>query len=163
MRIRAVLALALTAILVVGSPASAADYGGGTLTIDDATLAPGQDLHLTGTGCPPASRVTVDLDGHRLGATDADGDGAFTFTGTVPEGTAPGQHTLSAVCSDLDQSLVITVPGAGDTDTAAAAAGMVPRTGAESGPLIRLAAVLLLLGVGALLLSRRHRAVAPTA
>ena len=71
----------------------------------------------------------------------------------------PGQHPLSAVCGDLDQSLVITVPGAGDT----VVAGMVPRTGADSGPLVRLAAVLLLLGAGALLLARRHRSVAPTA
>lgn len=159
MRIRAVLVLALTAILALGSPALAADYGGGTLTIDDATLAPGQDLHLTGTGCPPAAAVEVRLDGRRIGATIADGDGAFTFTGTVPSGTAPGQHTLSAVCGDLDQSLVITVPGEEDTATA----GMVPPTGAESGPLVRLAAVLLLLGAGALLLARRRRAIAPTA
>ena len=159
MRIRVFLALALTVILVLGTAASAADYGGGTLTIDRPTLVPGQEFHVTGTGCPPATAVTVDLDGRRLGTTNADGDGDFTFTGAVPSGTAPGQHTLSAVCGDLDQSLVITVPGAEDT----VAAGMVPRTGAESGPLVRLAVVLLLLGAGALLLARRHRAVAPTA
>jgi hypothetical protein len=141
---------------VATAPASAEGYGGGTLTIDDATLAPGQQFHLSGTGCAPASTVVVRLDGRQLGVTHADGDGDFVFVGTVPPGTAPGQHTLSAVCGDLDQSLVITVPGP------AAHAGMVPRTGAESVPFARVAAVLLLCGAGALLLARRYRAVTPS-
>jgi LPXTG-motif cell wall-anchored protein len=155
MRIRVILALVLVLVapLASSSPAAAQEYGGGTLTIDDASLEPGQQFRLFGTGWEPNSTVVVYLDGEQLGTVVADGEGNFTFVGTLPLGTEPGQHTLSAVSGDLEQSLVITV---GPAD----AAGTLPRTGTESGSLARVAGALLLIGFGAVLLARRHRAVA---
>ncbi|MGQ7789001.1 hypothetical protein SD455_16660, partial [Nesterenkonia sp. K-15-9-6] len=65
-------------------------------------VAPGEDITVEGQGFTPGSTVTVDI-------TDADGnvidtiegvevgdDGTFTVEWTVPEGTEPGELTVTA-------------------------------------------------------------------
>jgi hypothetical protein len=152
------------ALLFSASPASADDYGGGTLTIDDATLVPGQQFRLPGTGCAAGATVVVRFDGRQIGTTTADGNGAFELVGTVPPTTAPGRSTVTATCGDLVQSLVVTVGGRAsgaqaNTEPAnAATPGAMPRTGTEIWPLVRTAAALVLVGTGLVLMARRRRA-----
>jgi LPXTG-motif cell wall-anchored protein len=168
-RIRVILVSVFTAILVSTlfvTPAQAQDYGGGTFTIDDPTLAAGDAVGVTGTGCAAAAEVTLAVDGEPIGTTTADGDGAFAYTGTLPAGTAPGPHTLTATCGDLVQSVQVTVSG--DATGAAGAGappsdppppgGALPRTGTDVGSLLRWAAALLLAGVGLVLLARNRHA-----
>jgi hypothetical protein len=107
---RALLALAVTALLLVGAAPAAGQYGGGTLTIDDPTLLPGQEFRLSGTGCLPGAAVEIGFDGRPMGTATADADGAWAFVGTMPLGTAPGEYLMRAICGDLDQTIVIGVP-----------------------------------------------------
>jgi LPXTG-motif cell wall-anchored protein len=150
------------ALLFSASPVSADGYGGGTLTIDDATLVPGQQFHLPGTGCAGGATVVVSFDGRQIGTTTADGDGRFELVGTVPGATEPGQFTVTATCGDLVQSLVVTVAepakATGAQASAAPTPGDMPRTGTEIGPLLRMAAALVLVGTGLVFLARRRRA-----
>jgi hypothetical protein len=110
MRTRAILALTVTALLLVAAAPAAGQYGGGTLTIDDPTLLPGQEFRLSGTGCIPGAAVEISFDGRPMGTATADGDGAWELVGTIPLDTAPGEYLMRAVCGDLDQSIVIGVP-----------------------------------------------------
>lgn len=165
MRIRVALASAFTAAvlpLLSVAPAHAQDYGGGTLTIDDPTLVPGDPFRVAGTGCPAAARVIMTLDGESLGTIVADADGAFTYDGTVPAGTAPGVHTLAATCGDLVQSVRFTVPDpaprASPGDDRATGGGALPWTGTDIWPLLRWAAALALAGTGFVVLARRRSA-----
>lgn len=160
MRIRVVLVSAfITAVLPVlfAAPVLAQDYGGGTLTIADPTLGPDDPFRIAGTGCPSNARVTVALDGEPTGTTTADADGAFTSTATVPAGTAPGVHTLTATCDDLVQSVRFTVPDPA-TGGASPGDGALPWTGSDVGPLLRGAIALALAGTGLVLLTRRRNA-----
>lgn len=150
MCIRVILVSAFTTLLLSAAPAGADDYSGGSLTIDDPTLDAGDGFIVTGTGCPAGAPVAVAFDGQEIGATTAGADGAFELTGTVPSGTAAGQHTSTATCADVVQSLVITVP-------APTTAGTMPRTGADIGPIVRVAATLVLAGIGLVLLARHQR------
>jgi hypothetical protein len=157
------------------APASADGYGGGTLTLDASTLLPGQRFRLHGTGCAAGATVAVTFDGRRIGTTTAAEDGRFDHVGVVPRETAPGRFTVEVACGDLVQSLVITVPAptlAGPTSPPAGAAstpmgavstpgGTMPRTGAEIGPLVRIAVVLLLAGTGFMFLARRRASARP--
>ncbi|HEX8858362.1 MAG TPA: hypothetical protein VGC06_04580 [Actinomycetes bacterium] len=70
-----------------------------------ATLRPGERTGIKGMGCRPGSRVTIRLDGRTLGTTTAEATssipgvvGWFAAQVTIPAGTPPGPHTLSAVC-----------------------------------------------------------------
>jgi LPXTG-motif cell wall-anchored protein len=153
-------AILCIAVLLSTSPASAGGYGGGSFTIDDPTLGPDQQFHLVGTGCLPGSTVVIDVDGRRIGTPTADGNGNFELEATMPEGTAPGHHTVTATCGDLVQALDVTVAANG---SASPPPRGMPRTGTEIGLLLRTAAALVLVGIGLVVLARRRRAtVRPT-
>ncbi|WP_091768098.1 fibronectin type III domain-containing protein [Blastococcus aurantiacus] len=68
------------------------------------SLDPGQSITISGTGYMPFSTVTVVVYSSPtvLGTAEADENGAFTFTGTLPEGLAAGSHTLVAAGVDAD-------------------------------------------------------------
>lgn len=179
-RAAAILAVALTALLLVAASPAAGQYGGGTLTIDDPTLLPGQEFRLRGTGCLPGGTAEIFLGDRPMGTATADADGAWEFVGRVPLDTPPGEHLMRAICGDLDQSIVITVPSRqdpGDTTTTStteatpttaatttpttapgdgAGSGRMPRTGWEVVPFVRAAVVMVLTGTGIALLARRR-------
>jgi LPXTG-motif cell wall-anchored protein len=68
------------------------------------SLEPGQSITISGTGYMPFSTVTVVVYSTPtvLGTAEADENGAFTFTGKLPEGLAAGSHTLVAAGLDAD-------------------------------------------------------------
>ena len=58
---------------------------------------PGTEFVVTGSGFEPGERVKVLWDGANLGGTTkTDADGAFSYSGTVPDAAAPGAHTIAA-------------------------------------------------------------------
>jgi hypothetical protein len=129
--------------------------GGGSLTIDDPTLAPGQGSHISGTGCSAGATVDMRFDGQQIATTTADSDGNFDLVGTPPSGTAPGHYTMTATCDGLEQSVVVTVTGEAG---AGSTLGSMARTGTDVGPFLRTAAALVLVGTGLVFLARRRSA-----
>jgi len=143
----------------LASPASAqtGDYGGGaTLVCAPCTIFVGENTTVTGTGYLPNATVTLTIDGEfwTTVVTDDTGsfslpfradsrpaDGFLTFVGT------DGTNTLTTVVEVLDRSTTTTRP--------AASSGSLPRTGSDAGGLVRVAVVVLVLGAGLVLISRR--------
>lgn len=83
-----------------------------------------------------------------LGSEVADADGTVTFRWLVPAGSTSGENRVVLVGSEsgsIDGTFTIT------------AAGSLAQTGAETGGLIPLAALLLGLGTSAVAFSSRHR------
>jgi hypothetical protein len=132
----------------------------GTLTPGAGTtdkVVAGKTMVVSGTGYQPGSTVTVLIYStpQVLTTVVADASGNFTVTVTVPEGLAPGQHTL--VASGVDTlgnerftTLVVTVSAAGTATLAYTGADVVlPAVGG-------LAAVAV--GAGLLVASRRRSA-----
>lgn len=165
-----VLAAALALLAAPGS-AYAQGYGQGNfLTVDDTTPRQGQTI--TVTGCCYSGSVTIDLFSApvRLGTATAGADGIFSTEVTIPVNTTPGPHTLTATGAALDgsgvltQSVELTVLAAGAADDGKVAGkgktGALPRTGADSLPLVQIGVALVLLGAGAVLSVRNRRSAA---
>ena len=154
-----------------------------TLTLDQATVAPGADFTATGAGLAAdwraTSEVTTSASTDPLGVADVI-DGQVVFTGTAP--TAPGQYTvtLTGAQTGVSVSATLTVAAAGATPAptvaptaapaaagagpantvaagvAAAVGGVLASTGAQVAPLVGAAALLLAAG-GVLIAVRRRR------
>jgi LPXTG-motif cell wall-anchored protein len=168
-----VLAAAI-ALMVTSGSASAQGYGQGNfLTVSDTTPLQGQTI--TVTGCCYSGTVAIDLlsTPQRLGTATAGADGVFSTQVTIPADTVPGPHAIVATGPALDgsgtlrQSVEITVLAAGADDDGdkpggvgkgkGKAAGALPRTGADSLPLVQIGVALVLLGAGAVLSVRNRR------
>ena len=152
-----------------------------TLTLDQATVAPGSAFTATGAGLAADWRATSEIgtaaSANPLGVADVI-DGQAVITGTAP--TAPGQYTvtLTGAQTGVTVSTVLTVaaagtipvpsaapavtaPGTGPTKgvaagVAAAVGGALASTGVQVAPLVGIAALLLAAG-GALVVVRRRR------
>ncbi|MGQ7787391.1 hypothetical protein SD455_08435, partial [Nesterenkonia sp. K-15-9-6] len=112
-----------------------------SISVEPGTVTPGDDVTVEGEGFVPDSTVTVvitDEDGDvidTIEGVETDSDGGFSIDWTVPEGTQPGELTVTAT-DDTDPSV-----SASETVTIAepAAAGedgtgtVDPGTGAEDG------------------------------
>lgn len=150
--VKALAVATLATVFVLAGPARAQDYGGGTLVVSDSTLRPGEPFEVRGTiACRPGAPVNVSFDGSLLGTTTADGQGFFTFQGTVPSNAQPGTSVIAAECEGGVQSVNVTILGS---------AAPLPRTGASdsTGDYVRAALTLLAGGLGAVVIARRRRA-----
>lgn len=165
---------AATAALVVGAaPAGAQQYppSNNSVTIDDVTPHPCQAVTITAATYSPGSTVEFTLASTltALGSATADANGVATLTAAIPDGTEPGDHTITATGTSengpLSQSITVDVVGncAGEATktTTADATGALPKTGSNSTmPLARTAALLMAVGGVLLLATRRRRAEA---
>jgi hypothetical protein len=87
--------------------AGCSGYGLGSVTItvlrsrfrvEPRTVAPGDNVTVTGNLCKPGSYVTVKLDGDVIDDSRADGKGNFRKSAELPESTTEGARRVSARC-----------------------------------------------------------------
>lgn len=93
-----------------------AQYGGtGDLGTGSTTTAPpGGTMTVSGSGFEPGIEVKVYIHsdyGIYLGSTNADSNGYFSLTVTIPSDLPTGEHTLTAVGGDRVLTSTITVAG----------------------------------------------------
>ncbi len=62
------------------------------------TVKAGHFIKVSGSGCPPGSRVTIKLDGRVIATDRADRRGKFSKRVRIPESTSEGRHVVSARC-----------------------------------------------------------------
>jgi hypothetical protein len=103
MRMRLVaVAAAVAAALVVagGAPAGAQTYPPpqASLTVDDATPAPGQAVVVTMSGCRPDTFALFGVDVILLGSARVGSDGVARASITIPAALPPGSRTVSGFC-----------------------------------------------------------------
>ncbi|MGF3055935.1 5'-nucleotidase C-terminal domain-containing protein [Microbacterium sp. YY-01] len=148
-----------------------------TITLDPETVAAGDTVTVNGTGFGPFDIVDLDLrtyisstlGGVDLGQVEADGNGAFTATVTIPADTAAGAYLIGA--TSLEGNNETTAPltvtgnddggddngdgGPGDGDPGD---GDLPQTGADPTMPLLGGLFLLLAGAGVLAARRMRRA-----
>ncbi len=154
--------LAAVSFVAVAPTASASPYFQGcTLGVSTPTVVVGDQLSVTATGYPAGSVVTFTLHSTPvvLGSAVADANGQATLVFTLPVGTTPGVHQITAngvplgEC-DPDVSTNLMVDAAVTATTAGS--GTLPRTGTNSAELVQLALVLIAVG-GLITLATRKR------
>jgi hypothetical protein len=125
---RLVAAVAVTAGVAVAlaggaAPLAAQSYPPprNTITVDDATPAPGQAITVALQTCRPRTTALLGIDLLLVAAPTVGADGVARATVTVPRRLPPGRHTVSGACLTPDlQSLflrttiVVTAPGGGN-------------------------------------------------
>jgi hyaluronoglucosaminidase len=159
-----VMALVAVASLVAIAPSASASpyFTGCSLSISTPTVVVGQQLSVTASGYPTGSVVTFTLHSTPvvLGSATADASGNATLVFTLPVGTTPGLHQITAngvplgEC-DPDVSTDLMVDAATVT-TASVTTGTLPRTGTNSAELVQVALVLIAVG-GLITLATRKR------
>ncbi|PRB03506.1 metallophosphoesterase [Microbacterium sp. MYb72] len=138
-----------------------------------ASVVAGGTVSVTGTGFAADAKLALELhsDPVSLGTVEADANGAFTRTVTIPASTPAGAHALVAVLPDgteVTAPITVTAASTGEVvtpggATGGAAKGDLATTGADSTPYIVTAVVLLALGLGLVALRRRRLTQAESA
>lgn len=145
----------------------------GSFEADVTEVAPGDDITLTATGLDAGESVEITLN-PTLAEVEADENGEFTVTVTIPEDTEPGDYTITAQSLDREVSAKIDItvveplepagvsggdvtvdPGAGGAPAPAPTDGLAV-TGAEARTGI-IAGALLALGAGLVAFANRAR------
>lgn len=82
-----------------------------TLALSTRAVSAGGTLGLTGSGFAPGETIRVELqsDPVILGTVQADGDGAFHTTVTIPRDTPPGPHDVVAIGSVSDDEVRVAI------------------------------------------------------
>jgi hypothetical protein len=134
---RLVAAVAVTAgaaVALVGgaAPLAAQSYPPpqNTITVDDATPAPGQAITVTLQTCRSRTIALLGIDLLLVAAPTVGADGVARATVTVPRLLRPGRHTVSGACLTPDlqplflrTTIVVTAPGGGSGGGGGGAAG----------------------------------------
>jgi len=175
---RAVLLLAaLLAVAAVAATPASAQAGSGAdddytsecspLTLSKTAVDPGETITVSGTAAVGSATVFIGLDDKTLLAeTTAEAfTHAFSVQVTIPAGTTPGTHTISAFQDDeeacLSQVATVTVSSTAVPPTSPPATAPLARTGSNNTmPLIRLGFGLLAAGGVAIFVSRRRKSSA---
>jgi LPXTG-motif cell wall-anchored protein len=174
----AVALLAAVTFVVIAPTAGATPYPGGcTIQISQVRATPGQQLTVTASGYPAGAQVTFTLSRPGegtpppqsdngpvvLGTVTANASGVATLVFTLPAGTKPGMHVITASGSppgDCDPlvstNLMVDAANVGTTIPATSGTGTLPRTGTNSAELLQLALVLIAVG-GIITLATRKR------
>ena len=142
-------------VLAVWVPAAHAQYAAPGLFVSDATVARGDQIQATATGCPPGLTVSFTLDGRPVGSATADvyGDATISFVVDV----APGTHQLGDSCSN--STLTLRVAAVASSDDGPTSAGpALSRTGSTSTTVLVKVAALAITAGGLLVLAARRRA-----
>lgn len=117
-----------------------------TLVLSRTTTAVGDQVTLTGTGLPADTTFTMVFNSTpvTLGTAASNASGGLAFAFTVPTSVPAGAHTVTAtLAGNVVGSAAITVTG-------------LPDTGVDTTSTTLFAALLLLVGTGAVLLRRRR-------
>jgi hypothetical protein len=116
-----------------------------TIQVSDSTVNPCDTITVTGSKYQPGSTVDVTFDGAVI-ATAAEGAAeTFSVSVTIPCGTAAGTYVFGA--GDATTTITVLAAGGG---------GGAPGTGANPGAGILILTALLLIGVTALVATRRR-------
>jgi len=152
-RIAHVLAVTVLLTLVFATPAFA-QYPPAEPTgeVSDSTVTPCQTITVSGSNWESGSTVDISLDGASLGSASVGPGGNFSTSVQIPCSLSPGTYALVLSGTDADGNLATV------TSNITVLAGVTTAgTGANLGAGLGLLAVLLILGIGALLVSRRRR------
>ncbi len=108
-RVVAAAAVAAVAGVIGASPALAQAYPPpvNTITVDDATPAPGQAVTVTLRTCRAGTPALFGLDLGLLGSAPVGADGVARGTITIPGFTRPGSHAVVGVCAGVDRRLLV--------------------------------------------------------
>jgi hypothetical protein len=167
--VRKALMGALLILALAASPA-AAQYG--PLVVQPGQVSPGGQVTITGQGCIPFEDITITIAPQGGGApivtvqTQADEDGYFSVTVTIPQNAQPGRYIVDSTAACVDPStLVVTGPRQQVPPPGRPAQpprpGTVARTGADLDRLGLIGAGLLVVGGGVLLATKRRRHASP--
>ena len=133
-------AACVSAIVLGGaSAATAADYGGGTLT-GPGTATPGGTMALSGTGFLPNAPITITINPGGVVVTGISSNGSGSFSASVAAPSNAGNYTISATdgVNTSSTSVVVSASGGGSA---------LPVTGNSSSlPIAQLGAGLLAVG-----------------
>ncbi|GAA4473812.1 hypothetical protein GCM10023190_06730 [Enteractinococcus fodinae] len=141
----------------------------GTLEVEPAQVLPGGEVTITADGFEAGEEVEITLN-PTLATVDADGDGTFSATVTIPDDIEPGEYTLgvtgltSGNWGEVSLTVLtpaadseMTVPPAPDaTSTTGDVRSELATTGASASGLIGVAAALMVL-VGTMLVILHRR------
>jgi alpha-L-fucosidase len=138
-------------------------------TVSDNTPVAGEPVTIEVGGFAPYSEVTIELhsDPIVLGTFTADGEGVVRATVNLPAGVS-GSHDVVVMGSNaLGAPVIATIPvtisvdpgpGSDDGDSG----GLLPRTGSNTATILTLGGVLVVLGGGATVITRKRLATVPT-
>lgn len=118
-----------------------------TVEVSDSTVQPCDTITVTGSNQEAGSTVNITFDGEVIGSATVAADGTFSATVQIPCDTAPGTYVLSAGGATTEITVV-----------AAAGAGG-PGTGADVSAGMTIMVGLFVLGVGAIVATRRRSRV----
>lgn len=185
-----VLGFAVTTLLLLSTGSAAhAQYEPGPSTtvvtseIPEVTVVRGQTVEVSGARCRPFTEVVVTFDdGRVLTRLQADADGSYVATFTIPSDASVGRHLVTATCladdgkaakitlgsaegtgvdadGYLRQYLYVNVLGDSvDSGVAGSGGNALPRTGSSNtAPLVGIGAGALVLGAAFVYGSRRPR------
>ena len=119
--------------------------------VSDSTVFPCDEIVFTGEHFEPGTTVDITLDGVVIATATVGPHGRYSVTVKIPCDTAPGTHVLGAGGANT-QITVLAAGGAGGGGTTG--------TGANLGAGILILAALLVIGVTALVATRRRVRVA---
>jgi hypothetical protein len=139
----------LTAFLATPALAQGYPPGAQTIEVSDSTVFPCGTVTVSGSNLVPGITVNVTFDGEVIGSAVVGADGTYSVVVSIPCDTAPGTYVLGAGGVNTQ----ITVLAAGG-------AGGSPGTGANLGAGVLILAGLLVVGVTALVATRRRVKVA---
>ncbi|MGN6326126.1 Ig-like domain-containing protein [Pseudolysinimonas sp.] len=125
-----------------------------TLAFDTDRIAAGADITVSGTGFPAGSTQALMLHSTpvTLVTVTVSPTGTFSQVVRIPADTAPGSHTITATGPGVTAD-----PAALTVVAATAAAAALPPTGVDSAWLVLPAVGALMLGLGAVVATRRAR------
>jgi len=162
-------ATAATAVMafsvVLALPAVAAAQAGYTPpAVTPGSPTPGaggtNSVPVTMTGCAPSSAVSFTSGGGTVGSATAGATGSASTTATIPAGVT-GSVTITGSCTSVagatvTASTVVTIPGGGSADPSGGSD--LAFTGSDSSSvMVRIGAVVLVLGVALVLAVRSRR------
>ena len=103
-RVVAVAAVVAAALVCSASPVSAQAYPPPvhSITVDDATPAPGQAVTVTMQRCRPGTIALIGIDLALMATPTVGADGVARATLTIPRHMRPGRHTVSGLCVTAD-------------------------------------------------------------
>lgn len=140
-------------------------------TLSATVVSPGEVITVSGMGCAASSTVSTRFDSTPVASTVADSAGNFRESVTIPTNATAGTHTITSTCGSVVLSSTITVRSAttgtsgGTTGTTGgttgtSTGGTLPRTGANSRPLVNMGLGLLAVGGLFLVVARKRRSAA---